>query len=145
MKKTATLKLATAAVVGACYAVLTMILAPISYGAVQFRVSEALCILPFFMPCTAWGLFGGCIIANLLTGNIFDIVFGSLATLAAALITAEIGRRGLNIFSHPAAFGLNAAQVGLGEAAVLFVIGLPMMYYLPGLKFFREFTIKLND
>lgn len=118
MKKTATLKLATAAVVGACYAVLTMILAPISYGAVQFRVSEALCILPFFMPCTAWGLFGGCIIANLLTGN---------------------------IFSHPAAFGLNAAQVGLGEAAVLFVIGLPMMYYLPGLKFFREFTIKLND
>ena len=94
MKKTATLKLATAAVVGACYAVLTMILAPISYGAVQFRVSEALCILPFFMPCTAWGLFGGCIIANLLTGNIFDIVFGSLATLAAALITAEIGRRG---------------------------------------------------
>lgn len=122
------------------------------------------------------GLFGGCIIANLLTGNIFDIVFGSLATLAAALITAEIGRRGhdlgrkilaclmpvlfnavvvgavitsayngLNIFSHPAAFGLNAAQVGLGEAAVLFVIGLPMMYYLPGLKFFREFTIKLND
>ena len=155
MKKTATLKLATAAVVGACYAVLTMILAPISYGAVQFRVSEALCILPFFMPCTAWGLFGGCIIANLLTGNIFDIVFGSLATLAAALITAEIGRRGhdlgrkilacLNIFSHPAAFALNAAQVGLGEAAVLFIIGLPMMYYLPGLKFFREFTIKLND
>ena len=160
MKKTATLKLATAAVVGACYAVLTMILAPISYGAVQFRVSEALCILPFFMPCTAWGLFGGCIIA----------------TLAAALLTAEIGRHGhdlgrkilaclmpvlfnavvvgavitsayngLNIFSHPAAFGLNAAQVGLGEAAVLFVIGLPMMYYLPGLKFFREFTIKLND
>ena len=176
MKKTATLKLATAAVVGACYAVLTMILAPISYGAVQFRVSEALCILPFFMPCTAWGLFGGCIIANLLTGNIFDIVFGSLATLAAALLTAEIGRHGhdlgrkilaclmpvlfnavvvgavitsayngLNIFSRPAAFGLNAAQVGLGEAAVLFVIGLPMMYYLPGLKFFREFTIKLND
>ena len=92
MKKTATLKLATAAVVGACYAVLTMILAPISYGAVQFRVSEALCILPFFMPCTAWGLFGGCIIANLLTGNIFDIVFGSLATLLAALCTAWLGR-----------------------------------------------------
>ena len=100
MKKTATLKLATAAVVGACYAVLTMILAPISYGAVQFRVSEALCILPFFMPCTAWGLFGGSDhIANLLTGNIFDIVFGSLATLAAALITAEIGRRGLMIWA----------------------------------------------
>ena len=135
MKKTATLKLATAAVVGACYAVLTMILAPISYGAVQFRVSEALCILPFFMPCTAWGLFGGCIIANLLTGNIFDIVFGSLATLAAALITAEIGRRGHDL----------GRKILACLMPVLFVIGLPMMYYLPGLKFFREFTIKLND
>ena len=123
MKKTATLKLATAAVVGACYAVLTMILAPISYGAVQFRVSEALCILPFFMPCTAWGLFGGCIIANLLTGNIFDIVFGSLATLAAALITAEIGRRGHDLGRKilaclmPVLF--NAVIIGI-EIAVMF-------------------------
>ena len=33
----------------------------------------------------------------------------------------------------------------IGSIAVLFVIGLPMMYYLPGLKFFREFTIKVND
>ena len=172
-----TRKLTAAAVTGAAYAALTMLLAPISYGAIQCRVSEVLCILPFFIPCTAWGLFAGCAIANLLSAaGIFDVVFGSLATLAAALITAEIGRRGhdlgrkilaclmpvlfnavvvgavitsayngLNIFSHPAAFGLNAAQVGLGEAAVLFVIGLPMMYYLPGLKFFREFTIKLND
>ena len=172
-----TRKLTAAAVTGAAYAALTMLLAPISYGAIQCRVSEVLCILPFFIPCTAWGLFVGCAIANLLSAaGIFDVVFGSLATLAAALITAEIGRRGhdlgrkilaclmpvlfnavvvgavitsayngLNIFSHPAAFGLNAAQVGLGEAAVLFVIGLPMMYYLPGLKFFREFTIKLND
>lgn len=175
MNKT-TRNVVTAAIVGALYAVLTIVLAPISYGPVQCRISEVLCILPFFMPCTAWGLFGGCIIANLLTGNIFDIVFGSLATLAAALLTAEIGRRGhdlgrkilaclmpvlfnavvvgavitsayngLGIFSHPAAFALNAAQVGLGEAAVLFIIGLPMMYYLPGMKFFREFTIKLND
>ncbi len=44
-----------AAVVGAAYAALTMLLAPISYGAIQVRVSEALCILPYFLPCTAWG------------------------------------------------------------------------------------------
>ena len=85
--------LAAAAIVGAAYAVLTMALAPISYGAIQLRVSEVLCILPYFMPCTAWGLFIGCAVANLLTGNLFDIVFGSLATLAAALLTAAIGRR----------------------------------------------------
>ena len=51
--------LAAAAIVGAAYAVLTMALAPISYGAIQLRVSEVLCILPYFMPCTAWGLFIG--------------------------------------------------------------------------------------
>ena len=78
----------------ACTLIALLFLGSLAWGPIQFRVSEALCILPFFMPCTAWGLFGGCIIANLLTGNIFDIVFGSLATLAAALITAEIDRRG---------------------------------------------------
>ena len=94
MKKTAsTHRIALAAVVGAAYAVLTILLAPISYGAVQCRISEALCILPFFLPCTVWGLFAGCILANLITGNVFDIVFGSLATLFAALITARLGKK----------------------------------------------------
>lgn len=88
-----TRKLAAAAVVGAAYAVLTMALAPISYGAVQFRVSEALCILPYFIPATACGLWAGCLVANLLTANLFDVIFGSLATLLAALCTAALGRR----------------------------------------------------
>ena len=88
-----TRKLAAAAVTGAAYAALTMLLAPISYGAIQCRVSEVLCILPFFIPCTAWGLFAGCAIANLLSAaGIFDVVFGSLATLLAALCTAWLGR-----------------------------------------------------
>ena len=68
-----TRKLAAAAVTGAAYAALTMLLAPISYGAIQCRVSEVLCILPFFIPCTAWGLFAGCAIANLLSAaGIFE-------------------------------------------------------------------------
>ena len=45
-----TRKLTAAAVTGAAYAALTMLLAPISYGAIQCRVSEVLCILPFFIP-----------------------------------------------------------------------------------------------
>ena len=89
-----TYKLSSAAIVAAVYAVLTLVLAPISYGEIQCRVSEALCILPFFVPFTSWGLFAGCLIANLFTGNIFDIVFGSLATLFAALCTAYIGKKG---------------------------------------------------
>lgn len=167
--------LAAAAIVGAAYAVLTMALAPISYGAIQLRVSEVLCILPYFMPCTAWGLFIGCAAANLLTGNIFDIIFGSLATLAAALLTAAIGKRkhtlansalaclmpvvfnalvvgavitaayeGMDLFQHFGVFAMNAAYVGLGEAIVLYVLGLPLMRYLPGKKFFKEFMEKVN-
>lgn len=92
--KLTTRKLAAAAVVAAAYAALTMLLAPLSYGPVQFRVSEALCILPAIMPCTAWGLFAGCIIANLLSAaGPLDIVFGSLASLGAGLCAAAIGRR----------------------------------------------------
>jgi uncharacterized membrane protein len=88
-------KIAFAAVVGALYAVLTMVLAPISYGPVQFRISEVLCILPFFFPASVWGLFVGCIIANLLsTYGALDIIFGSLATLMAGFVTLQLGKRG---------------------------------------------------
>ena len=93
-RKISTLLLATCAVVAAAYAALTIALAPISYGAVQFRVSEALTILPFFLPGTVWGLTAGCVLANLFTGNVFDIVFGSLATFLASLLTARFGRKG---------------------------------------------------
>ncbi len=92
-KKLPVRKLAFAAVVAATYAALTMI-NPISYGPVQFRFSEALCILPFFFPFSVWGLFVGCIIANLISAyGVLDIVFGSLATLLAALCTMYIGKK----------------------------------------------------
>ncbi len=89
--------LAVLAVIAAAYATLTIVLAPISYGAVQFRVSEALTVLPFLMPGTVWGVFIGCILANLYTGSVLDIVFGSLATLLAGLLTAWFGRKGNNV------------------------------------------------
>ena len=82
-----TRQLALAAIVGAAYAALTIGLAPISYGPAQFRISEVLCILPYFLPCTAWGLFVGCAVSNLIGAGVWDIVFGSLTTLAAALLT----------------------------------------------------------
>lgn len=94
MRNNTTLRIATAAIVAAAYAALTIALAPVSYGAIQFRVSEALTVLPFFVPCTVWGLWAGCILANLYTGSIIDILFGSLATLLAALLTAWFGKQG---------------------------------------------------
>ena len=88
-----TKKLAELAILAALYAALTMALAPLSFGPVQARFSEALCILPFFIPETCWSLFAGCLIANIITGNLFDVVFGAAATLAAGALTALIGRR----------------------------------------------------
>ena len=87
-------KLCCAAVIGALYAAVTLLLAPISYGNLQCRVSEALCILPWFFPETAWGLFAGCLLANLLGGNgPLDIVFGSLATLIGAVGTRMMRKK----------------------------------------------------
>ncbi|MDO4983865.1 MAG: QueT transporter family protein [Eubacteriales bacterium] len=149
------------AVTGALYAVLTLIAAPISYGPMQVRISEALCVLPFLLPQTAWGLFAGCFLANLMTGNIFDIVFGSLATLAAGLITGLIGKRsrsaaalicgclspviinalvigtlitrayeGLEIVGNFGVFAVNVLWLAVGEAAAVFLLGLPLLRIL---------------
>ena len=84
-------KLIIPAVVGALYAALTMLLAPISYGNLQFRISEALCVLPVFFPYTSVGLFLGCALANMISAaGILDVVFGSLATLCAGLCAAVL-------------------------------------------------------
>ena len=75
-----------AAAIAAIYTVLTMIFAPISFGPVQFRISEALCILPMFTPAAVPGLFVGCFLSNLLCGSAaLDVIFGSIATLIGAV------------------------------------------------------------
>ena len=74
------------ALIAALYVALTMMFAPISFGPVQFRISEALCILPFFTPAAIPGLFLGCLISDLLgTAVIMDVICGSLATLIGAV------------------------------------------------------------
>lgn len=74
------------AAIAAIYTVLTVTFAPISFGPVQFRVSEALTILPFFTPAAVPGVFLGCLISNMLCGvAALDVVFGSLATLIGAI------------------------------------------------------------
>ena len=74
------------AAIAAIYVALTLMLSAISFGPVQFRISEALCILPYFTPAAVPGLFIGCLLSNLLFGAALpDIVFGSLATLIGAV------------------------------------------------------------
>ncbi len=84
------------ALVAALYATLTYVLAPISYGPLQIRFSEALTILPFFSSFSILGLTLGCVISNILSPyGILDLVLGSLATFIAAMITYKIGKSNL--------------------------------------------------
>ena len=79
--------IAEGAMIAALYVVFTLVFAPISYGPVQVRIAEALTILPLFTPAAIPGLFIGCVLANILGGCIiWDIIFGSLATLIGAVI-----------------------------------------------------------
>ena len=87
-KKFSVRDLAQGAIFAAIYALLTFFLAPISSGLVQCRVAEAMSVLPYFTFSAVPGLFIGCLLANLLTGApIYDVLFGSLATLIAAYLT----------------------------------------------------------
>ncbi|MFR4351982.1 MAG: QueT transporter family protein [Roseburia sp.] len=84
-----------AAMIAAIYVVLTYFISAfnLASGAIQVRISEALTILPYFTPAGIPGLFVGCLLANLLTGAaVYDVVFGSLATLVGAIGTYLLRR-----------------------------------------------------
>ena len=88
MKNKKALFITQAAVIAALYVVLVVIFNYISFGPIQFRVAEALTILPYFTPAAIPGLFIGCILANVIGGAvIWDIIFGSIATLIGAVFT----------------------------------------------------------
>ena len=109
--------LCRASVIAALYAVLTVITAGFSSGPIQIRISEALCILAVFTPAAVPGLTVGCIAANLLTGcALWDVVLGSLSTLAGAL-----GVRLLRKLPYLAPLPYVAANV-VGISAVFFLV-----------------------
>lgn len=144
-------KLTFCGILAAVYTVLTITppLNAIAYGPVQFRVSEALCILPFFAPWTTWGLTLGCLLANLFsTVTALDVVIGTLATLIGCLITAKVRCKWLaplpTVLSNGVIIGamlasvlaemnwlqgfvVYGAQVAFGELVVLYVLGMPLL------------------
>jgi len=93
MQKISVLFVTQAAVIAAMYVVLTFVSSSLGLasGEIQIRLSEMLCILPAFTPAAIPGLFLGCLLSNLLTGcTVIDIVFGSLATLIAAVLSYQL-------------------------------------------------------
>lgn len=84
-----------AGLIAALYIALTALSASLglSSGVIQFRISEALSVLPFFTPAAIPGLALGCALANAMTGSLpLDVIFGSFATLCGAAVTWLIGR-----------------------------------------------------
>ena len=96
MKHSNTQKIALGGVIAAMYVVLTYFAAVLNLanGAIQVRFSEALTILPVFTSAAIPGLAVGCVLANLLTGcAVWDVVFGSLATLIGAVGTRLLRKK----------------------------------------------------
>lgn len=90
MNNIKTKQLVTGGMIAAIYVVLTVLAAQfnLASGAIQVRFSEALTILPVFTVAAVPGLTIGCLLANLLTGlAVWDVVFGSVATLIGAIGT----------------------------------------------------------
>ncbi|MBP0980490.1 MAG: QueT transporter family protein, partial [Oscillospiraceae bacterium] len=120
MKKTNTLS--KQAMIAALYTVIGFVMAPISFGAVQARVSEALTLLPVFGIQNVWGITIGCFLTNLIglaTGaNILgslDIIFGTAATFTAGILTymfRNIKIKGMPLLSALPPIIINAFVVG---------------------------------
>ena len=162
-KRNAIRSITLSAVIAAVYAALTMTLPMLSYGPVQLRFSEALTVLPFFLPEAVPGLFLGCVIANLFSPfGIADVIFGSVATLLAALWTSKLKNPwlaplppvisntviiGAEIAWFETSFGpgfaaswaWNGFTVGLGELGACYVLGMLLLYLLPKIPGVRRF------
>ena len=145
-----TKRLVRTAVIAALYALLTVALAPISYGSFQFRVSEILVLLAYFDPFYVGGLTLGCFIANLLGPNgTMDVIFGTLATfisVGAISLTAKYIKNKASLFIAslwPTIFNgliigwmlnvtvgaplwLTIGEVALGEFVVITIVGIPV-------------------
>lgn len=77
--------IAHAAIIAALYVVI-MLIWPLNSSAIQVRLSEALTVLPFFTPAAIPGVTIGCLLGNFLSGSlIYDVIFGTIATLIGAI------------------------------------------------------------
>lgn len=174
MKNNSKLRMmAEAGMIAALYTVATMALAPISFGNVQFRASEALTLLPVFTASAVPGLTIGCILSNALGvalgSNIagwLDVLFGSLATLIAAILTRALRKfefKGIPLLAILPPVLLNAMivggelavvcdlpywlcalEVGAGELGACAVLGIPLVFALKKTKLFDNGKSKIE-
>ena len=153
MRRNSTLTfIITAAGIAAVYAVCTLLQAFSAFGSVQFRVAEALTVLPFYSPAAIAGLTLGCAIANGIASPMpLDIIIGTLASLIAALLTRVIRIKWLAplppvlvnavfmgamlTFYETGGFPLSLLAFHMGsiafwQALVCYGLGLPLLVFL---------------
>ena len=143
--------IAKSAIIAALYVALTWLLSPISYGAIQFRISEILILLVIFNPKYSLALILGCFIANTTSSlGWYDMLFGTLATVVAIIPMCFIKKIEISaIFPvisnafivafelglafdmlQPEVYWFNVFTIALGEAVVLYLLGIPVMVAL---------------
>lgn len=143
-KKLSVHSLVRCAVIAAVYVVVCLVLAPFSYGAVQVRVAEALCLLPVFGAEYIVGVTLGCLLANLLGSTVIDVVFGTLATLLACLVTyklRDVRVKGLAIPASLPPVVFNMIIVGAFEITFFFSDGAPTA----ALAVFNAVTVGIGE
>ena len=161
MSKT-TIKLARAGVIAGLYCLLSLITLPISGGAIQFRLSEGLNLLPILFPEAIPALFIGCLLFNFLSGLAFyDVVLGSVITLVSAVCVYLVGKAIkndfvsalicgifpilLNAFGLPLiwlylcdglafAYWLQVVFLIISQSISIYLVGIPTHLYLKRLK-----------
>ena len=161
MKHITSRQIALNGLVAGLYAVVTILTASFAYGNIQFRLAEALCLLVALEPTLTVGLTLGCLIANLFsTVSALDIIVGTAATLLACLLTRYIKNTWrlplptilcnmlmvgamlswLYMPSEQFWYGLLVfgGEVGAGEAAVLYVLGIPLYYAMKKTNFLEK-------
>lgn len=158
----------TGALIAAAYVGLTYLcnIFSLAYGPIQLRISEVLTLLPIFTPAAIPGVTLGCFIANIGSFNALDMIFGTAATLIAAILTyylRNIKFKGLPLLSmlppviiNAVVIGLEIAffflpegftvwgfvisglEVGLGELIVCVVLGTPFYLLVKKNNIFKE-------
>ena len=151
-----------AALIAAAYVVLTFGIPLPPYAGIQLRVAEAMTVLPFLFPAATPGLVVGCFLVNLFSPYSLDLIFGTLATLLACLLTQRVPNRwlaplppvlcnavivGAEIAWYEAGFGpgfwaayaFNAFTVGVGELIACVVLGQLLLSALPRVPALRPY------
>jgi uncharacterized membrane protein len=148
MKNITVIMLVRGAIIAALYVVLTMVLAPISYGPIQVRISEALTVLPVIFPEAIPALFIGAMIANVGSPlGLVDIIGGSSVTLLAAVATWYLRHNIRLALLPPVLFNaflisiyvrhllgwpylLTVLSIGAGQVIAVYVLGWPLLKFL---------------